>query len=401
MQREDYIVTARAKGVPPWRILLRHALPNSMFGLITLVGLNLGTLIGATAIIEPIFSLPGVGAILVQSISDHDVPVVEGIVVVFAVVVVVANLLADILYAVLDPRIRYGRVRFLTCWSRPRRPGRGRRGRRAAAGWARALRLWVPAGFLILLAAACFIWPQIYPVPNPVGGSVLNAGLPPLSPGHIFGTDPVGNDVFSRILYGGQVSFEVGFAVTAIGLVVGGLLGMIAGYWGGAVDAVISRVLDVLIAFPALVLALVIAEGLGPSEVHVIWALSVFSIPAFGRIARSATLALREQTFMLAARLSGTRRWRMIARHIVPNIAPQLLTFSLLGFGVVIILEGALSFLGLGIPLPEASWGSMIAQGQQTLSASPDLVLIPSAFLFATVLSLNLLGDALRERWAI
>jgi peptide/nickel transport system permease protein len=207
--------------------------------------------------------------------------------------------------------------------------------------------------------------------------------------------------VFSRILYGGQVSFEVGFAVTAIGLVIGSLLGVTAAYWGGAVDAVLSRVLDVLIAFPALVLALAIAEGLGPSEVHVIWALAVFSIPAFGRIARGATIELRERTFMLAARLSGTRRSRMILRHVAPNIMPQLMTFSLLGFGVVIILEGALSFLGLGIPLPEASWGSMIAQGQQTLSASPYLVLIPSAFLFATVLSLNLLGDALRERWAV
>ena len=271
---------------------------------------------------------------------------------------------------------------------------------RARGGGARGLRRWLPAGFLILMLAACFIWPNIYPVPNPVRGSVLEAGLPPLSPGHVFGTDPVGNDVFSRILYGGQVSFEVGFAVTAIGIVVGSLLGVTAGYLGGATDAVISRVLDVLIAFPALVLALAIAEGLGPSEVHVIWALAVFSIPAFGRLSRGATLALREQTFMLAARLSGTRGWRMIVRHVVPNIMPQLLTFSLLGFGVVIILEGALSFLGLGIPLPEASWGSMIAQGQQTLSASPDLVLIPSAFLFATVLSLNLLGDALRERWA-
>jgi peptide/nickel transport system permease protein len=272
---------------------------------------------------------------------------------------------------------------------------------RARAGWASSLRLWVPAGFLILLAAVCFIWPQIYPVPKPVGGSVLDAGLPPLSPGHIFGTDPVGNDVFSRILYGGQVSIEVGLAVTAIGLVVGGLLGIAAGYWGGAADTIISRVLDVLIAFPALVLALAIAEGLGPSELHVIWALAVFSIPATGRIARSATLALREQTFILAARLSGTRGWRVILRHVIPNITPQLMTFSLLGIGVVIILEGALSFLGLGIPLPEASWGSMIAQGQQTLSASPYLVLIPSAFLFATVMSLNLVGDALRERWAI
>jgi peptide/nickel transport system permease protein len=110
MQREDYIVTARAKGLRPGRVLMRHALPNSLFGLITLVGLNLGTLVGAVAIIEPIFSLPGVGAILIQSINDRDVPVVEGIVVVFAVVVVLANLIADLLYAALDPRIRYGRA---------------------------------------------------------------------------------------------------------------------------------------------------------------------------------------------------------------------------------------------------------------------------------------------------
>ena len=110
MQREDYIVTARAKGVPPWRVLIRHALPNSLFGLITLVALNLGTLVGAVAIIEPIFSLPGVGAILIQSITDHDVPVVEGIVVVFAVVVVLAGLIADLLYTTLDPRIRYERA---------------------------------------------------------------------------------------------------------------------------------------------------------------------------------------------------------------------------------------------------------------------------------------------------
>jgi peptide/nickel transport system permease protein len=272
---------------------------------------------------------------------------------------------------------------------------------RARAGWVLALRLWVPTGFLVALAFACFIWPHLYPVPRPVGGSVLDSGLPPLSPGHIFGTDQVGNDVLSRILYGGQVSFEVGCAVTGIGLAVGGGLGMTAGYWGGAVDAVISRVLDVLIAFPALVLALAIAEGLGPSEVHVIWALCVFSIPATGRIARSATLELRERTFMLAARLSGTRGWRVIVRHVIPNIVPQIMTFSLLGVGVIIILEGALSYLGLGIPLPEASWGSMIAQGQQVLTATPDLVLIPSAFLFAAVVSLNLVSDALRERWAV
>src|SRR5579862_6713411 len=265
----------------------------------------------------------------------------------------------------------------------------------------RALRLWVPAVVLILMLAMCFILPLVAALPSSTSGNIIYNNEAPFSPGHWLGTDVQGVDIFSELVHGGQVSFEIGAAVTAIGLAIGGTLGVVAGYFGGWADMVISRVLDILIAFPALVLALVIAEGLGPSEVHVIWALSVFGIPAVGRIARGATLALREQTFVLAARLSGTRGWRVIVHHIIPNIVPQLMTFSLLGIGIAIILEGALSFLGLGIPLPEASWGSMIAQGQQTLSASPDLVLIPSAFLFATVLSLNLLGDALRERWGV
>jgi peptide/nickel transport system permease protein len=268
-------------------------------------------------------------------------------------------------------------------------------------GRARTLEIWIPAGILILIIGACFLWPLIYPVPPPVGGSILDAGLPPFSPGHILGTDPVGNDILSRLLHGGQVSFEVALAVNLIGLVVGGLLGIFAGYRGGATDAVLMRVLDVLIAFPALVLALVIAEALGPSELHTIWALSFFAIPAFGRLARSATLRLREQPFMLAARLSGTGTWRMVLRHVVPNIAPQLTTFALLGAGIVIILEGALSYLGLGIPPPGPSWGNMIALGAQTLTASPELVLIPSLCLFVTVVCLNLLSDGLRARWGV
>ena len=270
-----------------------------------------------------------------------------------------------------------------------------RRGRQLA----RTLEIAIPGGLLILIAAACFLLPLVYPVPSPTKGDVLNASLPAFSPGHLVGTDTVGYDIFSRLLYGGQVSFEVGFGVTLVGLVIGGIPGAVAGYWGGAADAVIMRVLDVLIAFPALVLALAIAEGLGPSEVHVIWALSVFSIPAFGRIARAATLQLREQNFILAARLAGTRTWRMLLRHIAPNILPQLVTFSCLGIGIVIILEGALSYLGYGIPAPEPSWGSMIARGYQTISAEPSMVLIPSVPLFVTVLAFNLLSDGVRARW--
>ncbi|HEX8007236.1 MAG TPA: ABC transporter permease [Trebonia sp.] len=184
-------------------------------------------------------------------------------------------------------------------------------------------------------------------------------------------------------------------------MAIGCTLGVVAGYVGGWVDAVLSRVLDVLIAFPALVLALVIAEGLGPSEIHVIWALSVFSIPAFGRIARGATLTVRGLPFMVAARLAGTRGWRIMARHVLPNIMPGIVTFSLLGIGVVIILEGALDFLGYGIPPPQPSWGHMISLGQQIESVQPEYVLIPSIVLLITVVAANMLGDALRERWGV
>jgi len=220
----------------------------------------------------------------------------------------------------------------------------------------RALRLWVPAGIVLLILATCFVLPLLTRLPSPTNGNILDAGEPPFSPGHWLGTDPVGVDVFSQLVYGGQVAFEVGLAVTAIGVVVGGLLGITAGYFGGWVDGILSRVVDILIAFPALVLALAIAEGLGPSEVHVIWALSFYSVPAFARLARAATLRLRDQNFMLAASLSGTRRWRIVLLHLAPNLLPQLLTFALLGAGVAIIQEGALSFLSLGVPPPGASW---------------------------------------------
>jgi peptide/nickel transport system permease protein len=270
-----------------------------------------------------------------------------------------------------------------------------------ARGWLRSTEITIPGGILVLLLFFCFIWPLVYPVPKPVGGSLTTVNLPLFSPGHIFGTDDVGNDIMSRILYGGRVSFEVAAGVQAIGLLVGGLLGMAAGYRGGWVDAVLMRILDVFLAFPSLVLVIAIADSLGPSEMHVIWALSAFSIPAFARIARAATLRLRDQPFVVAARLSGTRAWRIMFQHLVPNMAPQLLTFTMLGAGLTILLEGGLDFLGYGIQAPTATWGNMIATGQQFISVYPDLVLVPSAFLLLTCVCLNMLSDGLRTRLGV
>lgn len=265
----------------------------------------------------------------------------------------------------------------------------------------RALRLWVPAGVVIVLLGVCFVLPLAVSLPSSTNGSILDASDPVFSPGHWLGTNQVGVDTFSQIVSGGQAAFEVSVSVTLIGVVAGGLIGLAAGYFGGWLDAVLSRVLDILIAFPALVLALVIAEALGQSEVHEIWALSVFSVPATGRIVRGATITQRDLPYMTAARLAGTPGWRVIARHVIPNIAPVVVTFSLLGIGITMILEGALDYLGWGIPLPRASWGSMIASGQQILSAQPQYVLIPSIVLLVTVAALNLMGDALRERWGV
>jgi len=275
------------------------------------------------------------------------------------------------------------------------------RGARGARGVLRTLEITIPGAVLLLLLFFCFVWPIVYPVPRPTGGSILDAGLPMWSPGHILGTDNVGNDYMSEMLYGGRVSFEIAAAVQVIGLLVGGLLGMIAGYSGGLVEAVLMRLFDVFIAFPSLVLVLAIVDSLGQSEPNVIWALSAFSIPAFARLTRAATLRLRDQPFVVAARLFSAKPWRIMLGHLAPNMLPQLLTFSLLGAGVTIILEGALDFLGYGIPDPAPSWGKEIAAGGTILSVRPGLVIVPSIFLFVTVVCLNLTGDGLRARWGV
>lgn len=269
-----------------------------------------------------------------------------------------------------------------------------------AARWRGQLDVLIPTAVLVVVFGACFLVPAVFPVPQPVGGNVLSANLPPLSPGHPLGTDPVGNDLLSRLLYGGRASLETALAVQVVGLLLGGALGALAAYAGGWLDAVVMRCLDVFIAFPALVLALAIAQSLGPSQGHTILALCFFSVPIFARNARATTLRLRELTFMTAANLCGTRTWRILLRHVAPNILPPLVTFGLLGTGVIMIIEGALSFLGLGVPPPNPSWGNMIFQGQQNLVATPLLVLFPSLFLFASVLAFNLVGDAMRSRWS-
>lgn len=258
--------------------------------------------------------------------------------------------------------------------------------------------LAVPSFVLCVIALACFLWPLVYSIPSPIAENLNLVEVAPLSAHHLLGTNALGEDVLSRLLYGGRVSFEVGCGANAIGLLVGGTIGVVAGFLGGLVETVAMRVLDMLLAFPSLMLAMIVAAYLGPGEVHTIWAISFFSVPAFARLARASTIRLKEEVFVLASSLCGAGRARVMLRHIAANVVPPLLTFSLLGVAIAIIVEASLSFLGLGVPLPMPSWGNMISVGETYLESDPYLVLIPSAFLFVTIMSLNMAGDALRSR---
>lgn len=273
---------------------------------------------------------------------------------------------------------------------------RSRRSRDALQWMSRSLDIVVPGTIFGLLVLACFVAPALFHIPSPTLGTQGN--LPPLSPGHLLGTDPLGDDLLSRSLFGGRLSLEVGFGSVTLGALAGGTLGVLAGYFGGVVDTAVMRLLDMLLSFPSLVLALAVASYLGANEQNVIFAIAFFTVPAYGRLVRATTLQLRGQPFVVAAELDARSRRSIIVRHILPNVIPQMLTFGLITVAVAMIIESALSFLGLGVPPPQPSWGSMIAAGQSYLGSEPWLTFVPAAFLFVAVLNLNLLGDALRTR---
>jgi peptide/nickel transport system permease protein len=205
--------------------------------------------------------------------------------------------------------------------------------------------------------------------------------------------------MFARIVYGGRVSLTVGFASIFIGLLVGGTMGVIAGYYRGRVDRVLMAIADIMLAFPALVFALALVTFLGQNLRNVTIAIAVISIPGIARIVRASTLSFAQRDFVLAARTLGAKNSRIILREILPNVAVPIGSFSFIAIALAIVGEGGLAFLGLSVHAPAATWGGMINDGRSFLQQQPALSLIPSAVLFITVLALNFAGDALRSRF--
>jgi peptide/nickel transport system permease protein len=253
---------------------------------------------------------------------------------------------------------------------------------------------WLAIGWVIFVFAVA-ISADVLPLPSPTDMDMLEKRAS-FSSGHWLGTDGLGRDELSRVIYGARISLVVGICAPIIGLVIGGALGMLAGYFRGRFESLVVGSMDVLLAFPPLILALAVTAYLGQSIPNLTFILGVLTVPAFMRVARAATLTLARREFVIAAQALGATHARILLRELLPNVMLPLFAFFLLIVAVIIVAEGALSFLGLGVPPPISSWGSMIGEGRQSLEMAPRLAFIPAIAMFLTVLSFNLVGDTLR-----
>jgi peptide/nickel transport system permease protein len=222
-------------------------------------------------------------------------------------------------------------------------------------------------------------------------------GCPADQPQHFLGLDGNVRDFFSRVVYGAQVSLFIGFTTVGFAIIVGALLGAAAGFWGGWPDNIIMRLMDVLLAFPALLLAIAIVTVLGEGLINALLAIGIVSIPAFARVSRASVLAIKELDFVMAGRSVGARPGRLLFRTILPHALTPLIVQGTLGIATAILDAAALSFLGLGAQPPMAEWGSMLGAERNQVFTAPHLVFFPGLMIMLTVLSFNLLGDGLRD----
>lgn len=251
---------------------------------------------------------------------------------------------------------------------------------------------------LLLLVMIGIAAPRIAP-DNPAAVSLVDRLKPPLSPSHLLGTDALGQDVLSRVIYGARVSMLVGFLGVAISGVIGMFLGSMAGYRGGVLDDVIMRIADIQLAFPTIILYVAVMAVRGPGLVNLIVVIGVVGWVQYGRVQRGMVLAERQREYVEAARVSGAPDWLILLRHIVPNTLGPITVVASFGLANIIILEASLSFLGLGVPPSVPSWGSMLADGRDYLRTSWWLATFPGIAITLTVLAINLLGDWLRDRF--
>ncbi len=263
------------------------------------------------------------------------------------------------------------------------------------------LLFWLAIGWVALVVLLAVI-ANLLPLPNPNYQNYAAINAPP-SIHHLLGTDDLGRDLLSRLIYGSRVSLIVGFLSVAIGMIVGGSLGLVSGYKGGRLDSALNAGSFVILAFPAIVAVIAIVAFWGQSLFKITIIIGVGTIPLMFRVVRASSLSVANRDFVIAARTMGATTSRILFREILPNVVPVAMTFGLITVAGVIVLEGSLAFLGLSVALPTPSWGNLIAEGSANgnLSINPYIMLWPAAAMFLLLLSINLIGDRLRQKFDI
>jgi len=254
---------------------------------------------------------------------------------------------------------------------------------------------WIGLAIFLIVVAAAILAPLIAPH-DPLDQDVLDRLKPP-SAEHLLGTDYYGRDTFSRLLYGARFSLVIGIVSTLIAMAAGTLIGMLAGWRGGRFDTIIMQIMDMLLAFPSLILGLIIVAMLGPSIENIIAAIALTSVPPFARIARAPTIAVKGRDFVEACRSLGFSDTRILSVHILPNIFPEILVMGSLWLANAIRTEASLAFIGLGLKPPTPTWGGMIREGFENILDSAWLAIAPGVAILIVIFALNLLGDGLRD----
>ena len=391
----EYIEAARARGLSEGRVVMKHALRNSLIATITVLAVNLGWLISSAVVIERVFDIPGLGQLLVESIYTRDFPTIQALTLVFGLLVIAHQ-----------PPVRRSRTRSSTraFGTTDGDPARAHRlvGRTAEAAGAQSsgagrTRLSTSASAILgLIGLAAIFAPLIAPY-APNAQNLANAFQPPSSE-HLMGTDNLGRDIFSRVVYAARVDLQIGLILTYVPLVYGVILGAVAGYFGGRSDSVIMRLVDVVIAFPFLVLVIAILAVVGPGVKGIYIAVLAVAWAMYARLTRAEMLVLREQQFMLAGEALGFSRRRIIFRHAIPNLLRPNLVFSMADFVLNILLVASLSFLGLGVRPPTPEWGAMVAEGQNFLLNAWWITTLPGIVIVVVGIALSLVGDGLADR---
>lgn len=437
---QDYIRTAKAKGLSKGYIIRHHALKNTMLPLITLYGKLIGTSFGGSVLIETVFGINGIGKMMRDSLENKDTPSILGCVIISATVICVMNLVTDLLYGVVDPRLKsmYTKarkkktaaelqmkkrryvysVKNTILQSRQRHigqiaavtEGKGENTRASVKSYKKRS-LWgdvwirfrknksavAGTAIFILVMVICFSAPLFYDYEQDIVAIDAVNRLQGPSAEHVLGTDELGRDLLARIIYGGRTSMTCGILALVVAVVLGGVLGVVAAYYGGKIDTIIMRCIDVVMSIPSILLMITLATIMQPSVTTLILAIGFSLVPAETRLVRGQVLQVKDNEYIEAAKSQGASDFKVIVSHMLPNAMSPIITTIVLDMGFAITMISALSFIGMGIQAPAPEWGTILSSGRSVIREAWHITTFSGIALTLTVIALSLMGDGLRD----